>query len=172
MSKWVEFPDREQFETFERPQYLSFLEGFPVIVRVLDKRAYHTRKHWLNRQRTSILCLGESCPICQNNAKIRAENPKSFRNIRGYIPIQNRYVVNVLDRTPVVIDPETGDEYYARQGKFPTVSDDGERSLAKIEPRPVELYLNNFSLCIRKLVSLMMTRVLLAEALLHSILSW
>jgi hypothetical protein len=35
-----------------------------------------------------------------------------------------------------VIDPETGDEYYAVKGQFPPVSTDGARSLAKVEPVP------------------------------------
>jgi hypothetical protein len=134
MGKFVTFPDRGDYETFDRPKYLRFDEGVPTIVRILDKQAHHVRKHWLNRHRSSVLCLGETCPICLNNAKIRAENPKNFRSVRGYIPIQNRYVVNVLDRTPVVIDPETGDEYYAKQGNFPQVSTDGSRSLVGIEP--------------------------------------
>jgi len=136
MSKFVEFPERGDFETFDRPKYLRFDEGVPTIIRILDNQAHHVRKHWLNKHRSSVLCLGKNCPICLNNAKIRAENPKNFRNVRGYIPIQNRYVVNVLDRTSVVVDPETADEYYAVKGQFPPVSTDGARSLAKVEPVP------------------------------------
>lgn len=136
MSKFVSFPAKGDFEAYDRPKYLRFDEGVPTIIRILDKQAHHVRKHWLNRHRTSVLCLGETCPICMNDAKIRAENPKNFRQIREYTGIQNRYVVNVLDRTLVVVDPETADEYYATQGNFPPVSTDGNRSLAKIEPVP------------------------------------
>jgi hypothetical protein len=136
--KFVDFPERADFETFDRPKYLKFIEGYPSIVRILDSRAYHLRKHWLNRLRTSILCLGDICPICISNASTRAENPKNFRDIRGYIPIQNRYIVNVLDRTSVVVDPdpEHNDEYPARAGEFPAVSADGSRSLVDLEPQP------------------------------------
>lgn len=136
MSQFVKFPERGDFETFNRPKYLRFDEGVPTIVRILDKEAHHVRKHWLNRHRTSILCLGETCPICLSNAKIRKENPKNFRSVREYIPIQNRYVVNVLDRTQVVIEPDSGDEYYAMKGVFPSVTRDGSKSLADIEPVP------------------------------------
>jgi hypothetical protein len=140
MSKsFVDFPERADFEAFDRPKYLKFIEGYPSVVRILDNKAQHLRKHWINKLRTSILCLGtETCPICINNAGIRAENPKNFRSIRGYIPIQNRYVVNVLDRTPVVVDPdpEHSEEYPSKQGDFPAVSSDGQRSLVGIEPQP------------------------------------
>ena len=107
-SSFVEFPTFDNnFVDFERPQYLRFREGFPTVVRILDKNAYAVRKHWINKARISLLCLGETCPICASNDKIRGENPKTFRNIKGYIPVQFRYMVNVLDRTMVVIDPET-----------------------------------------------------------------
>ena len=139
MSKFVEFPERADFEVFDRPKYLKFLEGYPSVVRILDNHAQHLRKHWINRLHTSILCLGgDTCPICINNAGIRSENPKNFRNIRGYIPIQNRYVVNVLDRTPVVIDPEDENkqEYPSKHGDFPTINSDGTKSLVGLEPQP------------------------------------
>lgn len=135
-SAFVEFPDTEFESDFPRPQYLKFVEGMPLIVRVLDNRAYHVRKHWINSQRLSVLCLGDACPICERNAQIRKEFPNNFRNQRHYIARQNRYMINVLDRTPVVIDEETGDEYYAKQGVFPSVTSDGQRSLANVQPQP------------------------------------
>ncbi len=134
---FVEFPTFDNdFVDFERPKYLRFREGFPTVVRILDKNAQRVRKHWINKARTSLLCLGETCPICASNDKIRGENPKNFRNIKGYIPVQFRYMVNVLDRTMVVIDPETEEEYYAQKGQFPLISSDNDRSLAGIEPQP------------------------------------
>lgn len=136
MPKFVEFPKTEEFQTFERPKYLTFIEGKPSIVRILDIQAHNKKIHWINRQRISVLCLGDTCPICASNAKIRKENPKNFRNIKGYIPYQNRYMVNVLDRTLVKIDEETGDEYQAIKGEFPSVTTDGNRSLANVQEVP------------------------------------
>ncbi len=136
-NSFVEFPTFDNdFVDFDRPKYLRFREGFPTVVRILDKNAYRVRKHWINKAHTSLLCLGETCPICASNDKIRSESPKNFRNIKGYIPVQFRYMVNVLDRTLVVIDPETEEEYYAQKGQFPLISSDNERSLAGIEPNP------------------------------------
>lgn len=136
MPKFVDFPKTEEFQTFERPKYLTFIEGKPLIVRILDAQAYHKKVHWINKQRVSILCLEETCPICISNAKIRKENPKNFRNVSGYLPYQNRYMVNVLDRTPVKIDEETGDEYQSFRGDFPSVTSDGNRSLANVQALP------------------------------------
>ncbi len=134
---FVEFPTFDNdFVDFDRPKYLRFREGFPTTVRILDKNAFSVRKHWINKARTSLLCLGETCPVCASNDKIRGENPKNFRNIKGYIPVQFRYMVNVLDRTMVVIDPETEEEHYAQKGTFPLISSDNERSLAGIDPQP------------------------------------
>lgn len=132
---FVEFEEKEEF-TFERPKYLRFVEGTPLVVRILDKKAYHVHKHWINRQKISLLCLGDACPICERSEKIRLENPSGFRGDKSYVARQNRYMVNVLDRTPVIVDPETGEEYYSRKGNFPTVSSDGERSLVGLEPKP------------------------------------
>jgi hypothetical protein len=138
MSKpFVEFPEfSTDFEDFDRPVYLRFKEGYPTVVRILDTNAHRVRKHWINKQKISVMCLGDTCPICENNDSIRGENPKNFRQVKGYIPVQYRYMVNVLDRTPAVIDDDSGEEYYAQQGTFPLVTADGERSLAGVEPQP------------------------------------
>lgn len=138
MSKpFADFPERrDKSADFARPVFLRFREGVPVTVRILDVHADKVLKHWINKSKTSVLCLGESCPICQQNETIRRENPKTFNKIKGYIPVQRRWMVNVLDRTPVIKDPESGEEYCAIKGKFPTVTNDGERSLVNIQPTP------------------------------------
>jgi len=136
MAKFVQFPEERDYPSFDRPKYLSFIEGKPLIIRILDEQAYAKRVHWINRQRISVLCLGDTCPICAQNTKIRKENPKNFRNIKGYLPYQNRYMVNVLDRTLIKVDEETGDEYVAIKGEFPTVTNDGNRSLANVTETP------------------------------------
>jgi hypothetical protein len=138
MSKpFADFPERRDRTTdFNRPVFLRLREGTPVTIRVLDSHAEKVLKHWINSSKTSVLCLGEECPICQQNEVIRRENPKTFQKIKGYIPVQRRWMVNVLDRTPVIKDEETGEEYYSIKGKFPTVTSDGDRSLVNIQPVP------------------------------------
>lgn len=124
-------PDVEYNTDFERPQYLRVSPESPKTVRILDDGPEHLEKHWINSQNISILCLGERCPICTNNQKLWDE---FGRGAKGVIPVQNRFVVNVLDRTMVKVDPETGDEYAKVGGEFPSVTKDGERSLVEVEP--------------------------------------
>lgn len=135
---FVEFPERKDadFTPFVRPKYLRFVEGSPLLVRILDKTAYSVDKHWIQKVNTSVICLGEQCPICKHNEELRAESPNTFRRSKGYIGINRRYLVNVLDRTPVLKDVETGIEYYASKGKFPTLDSSGEKSLVGLEPEP------------------------------------
>ena len=138
MSKpFADFPERrDRTADFNRPVFLRMREGYQLIVRILDSHAEKVLKHWINSSKTSVLCLGDECPICQQNETIRRENPKTFQKIKGYIPVQRRWMVNILDRTPVIKDEETGEEYYAVKGKFPTVTRDGERSLVNVQPVP------------------------------------
>lgn len=137
MKPFVEFPEKDEFETtFSRPVFLRFKEGSPTIIRILDKSAHSVEKHWINNIKTSVICTGEQCPICKNNEKLRAEFADSFKKAKGYSARNRRYSVNVLDRTPVIRDPEDGTEYYAVKGKFPVASPDGERSLVGLTPEP------------------------------------
>ena len=138
MSKpFADFPERrDRTADFNRPVFLRMREGYQLIVRILDSHAEKVLKHWINSSKTSVLCLGDECPICQQNETIRRENPKTFQKIKGYIPVQRRWMVNILDRTPVIKDEETGEEYYAVKGKFPTVTRDGGRSLVNVQSVP------------------------------------
>lgn len=135
---FVEFPEGtgQDFVSFERPKYLRFVEGTPLIVRILDKVAYGANKHWIKRANASVLCLGEACPICKNNELLREQQSDSFKKAKGYIGISRRYLVNVLDRTPVLKDSETDVEYYPSKGRFPTVDPSGEKSLVGLNPEP------------------------------------
>jgi len=145
MSKdFVSFPEGygEEFVSYDRPKFMAFREGSPTIVRVLDETAHMVIRHWIrtSSRSYSVMCLEDQCPICIRNKEIRESYPDNFRDIKGYIPKQYRWMVNVLDRTPVIVDPETNEEYYGnvvgREVKFPTVTQDGQRSLVGIEPCP------------------------------------
>jgi len=143
MGDFVTFPEgfSEDFIPYKRPKFVSFLEGSPRIVRILDENAYGIMRHWIRIGKPfPIMCLGDECPICKKNAEIRAQYPDDFGDVKGYLPRQYRWMVNVLDRTPVVKDPETGEEYYGVvSGKavtFPTVTSDGLRSLVDQQPAP------------------------------------
>lgn len=64
--------------------------------------------HYIPRFKTSIACLGSECPICENNRQLYAENPgKKWNEIPGLVSTSEKYAINILDRTPVKVCPNT-----------------------------------------------------------------
>jgi len=123
---------------YKRTEYVKITAGVPLKVRILDKKAIHVTKHYIPSQRISILCLGEEvCPICQSNSKLMRENPGlQPRQIKGFIPRQNRYMVNVLNRTMVKLTPSEN-VVYASSGAFPSHHADTGELLLEIEAQPL-----------------------------------
>jgi hypothetical protein len=91
--------------TFKKTQYIELPQG-TTIIRILDANALKKETHFVNN--ASFECLGDECPVCQNNHKIIQDNPETFRTIKGYHPRQRRYLINVLDKTPVKVCPSCG----------------------------------------------------------------
>ncbi len=91
---------------FKRTLYMRLMPGNHVI-RILDT-ATEFFIHYVNR--AYVQCLGDECPICENNRKIRYENPKDYSNISGYSSRSPRYVFNVLDKTQVKVCPQCESE--------------------------------------------------------------
>jgi hypothetical protein len=97
------------------------------ILRFLEPtvKAAQIDQHWLPASKTSVKCLGENCPICENNRLLLAENPgKKYNEIKG-LNFPTLYAhINVLDKTPVKIcpNPKCGHEVKADvTGNFPPV---------------------------------------------------
>lgn len=88
--------------SFRRTRWMKLPLGTHT-VRILNSPATLIYTHWIKTGTTpgsSIKCLGDNnCPICINNEKIRLERPDDFRDVAGYIPWQQRWFTNVLDRT-------------------------------------------------------------------------
>ncbi len=78
-------------------------------IRILDDHAYDIWTHYLNGY--TIECLGDECPICLNNRSLYMQYPDSFKDEPGYSPRTRRYMVNVLDKTPVRTCQKCGEEY-------------------------------------------------------------
>jgi hypothetical protein len=89
--------------TKKKLEFINLVPGNSVI-RILDQDYVAVESHFINR--VSIACLGDECPICQNNRKIIMENPESFRDINGYSAKSTRYFINVMDKTPTKICPQ------------------------------------------------------------------
>jgi len=125
---------------FKRTEYVKIVAGVPLKLRILDNKAIHVVKHYVPSQKASILCLGEeTCPICQSNQKLIHENPSlAPRQITGFIPRQNRYMVNVLNRTFVKVTPSEN-HVFAQNGAFPTHHPETGELLIDIEPQSLNL---------------------------------
>ena len=91
--------------TFKKTQYIELPQG-TTIIRILSNSALKKETHFVNN--ASFECLGDDCPVCQNNRKIIQDNPETFRTVKGYHPRQRRYLINVLDKTPVKVCPSCG----------------------------------------------------------------
>jgi len=110
----------ESQRDFKPTRFTKIVPGYPVRVRVLNKGAYRVAKHYLPKQRISVVCLEENCPICANNRKLALANPGvAYSDIPGIINKQNRFLVNVLNRTKVKTTPTEKVVYAGSDGKFP-----------------------------------------------------
>lgn len=64
----------------ERTPYTKFAEGV-TLIRVLDSEPYSFWSHWMQKQQTSVTCMGKNCPICEIIAKAKANNtPTQYNN--------------------------------------------------------------------------------------------
>ena len=118
---------------YRTTEYIDLAQGSNFI-RILDDSAYNVHIHYVNG--AYIECLGEECPVCKNNKRIIMENPKDFRNIPGYSSRAERYLVNVLDKTPAKLCPSCG-RYNKKIGKvYPTTCSCGA-ILVSVEEEPI-----------------------------------
>jgi hypothetical protein len=134
---FADIPDEVQGD-FKPIHFVKIQSGIPLRLRVLDKKAYHSRKHFIPSQRVSIVCPGEEeCPICQNNQKLIRENPDAnVRSLKGFISRQNRYLANVLNRSLVKVS-SAGNVIYQAGGQFPTHDPSTGELLVDIEAQPL-----------------------------------
>jgi hypothetical protein len=134
---FAHIPEKREYTEFKKVQYLKIIPNVTIRIRILDREATLTFKHYLPKQRVSVVCLGDECPICITNKKLIAENQGiPTTQIRGYIPRSARHSVNVLNRT-LVKTAEDGEVVYPDiYGKFPKVSASG-KELSKIQASPI-----------------------------------
>lgn len=89
---------------FRRTEFVDLTPG-QTTIRIIDTAEEAAKFYTHYVKGVSIKCLGDDCPICKNNTRIYAENPESYRDVPGWSPRQERFAVNVLDKTPVKICP-------------------------------------------------------------------
>lgn len=81
----------------DKVPYSKFEQGATVI-RILDAEPYSFWNHWLDKQKTSAMCIGKDCPMCAVNAQLKAnkEQPKYPSSQRHAIRIWN-YTTNQME---------------------------------------------------------------------------
>jgi hypothetical protein len=79
------------------------------IIRMLNAILKRINVHIIKRDGKffTVKCLGDDCPICQNNRHIFLEHPDDYQKVDGYCSRSKRHFGNVLDRTPVKICPNS-----------------------------------------------------------------
>jgi hypothetical protein len=110
-------------KSFKKVNYLNLTPGSHM-VRLLQEpaTALTVFTHYLVTKTGAytVQCLGEDCPVCDNNRKIYLENPKTFRDVPGYFSRSTRYLMNVLDRTVVKTCPSCQTEVKKVGNDFPS----------------------------------------------------
>ena len=97
--------NRSSTTNTKKTEFFELSQG-QHLIRILDSEATRIDTHWVNN--ASIRCLGGECPICKDNFTILRENPKNYRDIKGWNPARKTFFVNVFDKTLVKTCPVCG----------------------------------------------------------------
>lgn len=92
---------------YRKTEFLKLDDG-EYTIRILDPMEVKHYTHYMGY--AYIACLGDECPICQNNKRILYEHPEDYREVKGWNPRRDRYYINVMDRTSVKICEKCGTE--------------------------------------------------------------
>ena len=133
--KMPEMKDTSEFR-IRKEEFLRLTPGNHIVRVLPDEQGFYlTYTHWLNR--ANIECLEDDCPICMNNRRIIAENPKNFRNIQGYSPKRQVFYVNILDKTPAKVCPNCSEANKSVAGTFPHVCQNCSGVIVNVETTPI-----------------------------------
>lgn len=123
-------------ESFRKTEFLDLPQG-QSIIRILSgpEEAHKYYTHFIKG--TYVLCLGDDCPLCKNNTKLIMENPENFRDIPGWSPKQERYAVNVLDKTPVKICANCNAEVKKIGTNFPPMCPKCNQPILTVQETPL-----------------------------------
>lgn len=107
-----------EFAKFDvkRTEFIDLKEGTHRI-RVLESDYKCFKTHYFNHNKVTAMCLGDECPVCQNNRALIMQFPNSFKDQTGYVKITTRFYINVLDKTPSKVCT-CGKEYKGYAGLF------------------------------------------------------
>src|ERR1051325_8828243 len=92
---------------YRKTEFLSLGQGEHRI-RILDSMEVKKYTHYVGY--AYIECLGDECPLCENNKRILYEYPEDYQKVKGWNPRRARFYINVLDKTPTKVCPKCGTE--------------------------------------------------------------
>lgn len=92
---------------FRKTEFIQLGQG-EHLIRILEPMETKVYAHYVGW--SWLKCLGDECPICENNKKILYEHPEDYREVKGWNPRRDRYSINVLDKTPARVCPKCGVE--------------------------------------------------------------
>lgn len=80
-------------------------------IRILQSQAKTYPTHFFKNTFSTVLCLEDECPICNNNRSLWQQFDKEAKKQAGYNAKQYRFYVNVLDKTPAKTCTKCGVEF-------------------------------------------------------------
>src|SRR5689334_8205599 len=100
-------PKKQNVTKYRKTEYINLWEGEHK-VRILESMETKKYTHYVGW--SYLECLGDECPICENNKKILYEHHEDYAKVKGWCPKRPRYYINVLDKTPTKVCPKDGKE--------------------------------------------------------------
>lgn len=131
------FKKKKTSGDFKKTEFMDLPVGIHTI-RFLDDSSttLDVWSHFL-KGKGSFLCLEDDCPICQNNRELWAREGKAAKENPNYSTKTQRFYVNVLDKTPVMICPKCEHENKKVGNNWlPTCQSCGEL-LVGVKPAPL-----------------------------------
>lgn len=93
--------EREDKPRYRKIEFMN-LDAGEHRFRILEPMETKKYTHYIGF--SYVECLGDECPICQNNKKILYEHPEDYRDQEGWFPRNQRFYINVLDKSSVSDD--------------------------------------------------------------------
>jgi hypothetical protein len=92
-----------EMKEFKKTAFMNLDQG-QYTIRILDAEAATEFSHYINN--TTVKCLDDDCPQCEQNKSLISQYPKDFRDQKGYVSRTQKFLVNIMDLTPVKVCPQ------------------------------------------------------------------
>ena len=93
--------ERQTNPKFRRIEFMSMDAGEHRF-RILESMETKKYTHYIGF--AYVECLGDDCPVCENNKKILYEHPEDYKEQADWHPRNQRFYINVFDKSSVTED--------------------------------------------------------------------